>query len=216
LCFFCLISRYNRWLLFWSHFIQLLITEFINDSSFWFECFTFHKHYKWQWNFEVFINSTECLSLSSHLPLHSQIQTSSSYQILCKRKKAMSKKSLVKLFLCTYVCKIIYFKFKISWLKMLCLYILGQNCLHLTLEPYLSSETFSSRYEKLPNIVIHACKNITERMNLLKTCGQQIWLCLFTFRPIASKHPKALKSLTKIVTLSWLGGAEVTHPLWVQ
>jgi len=43
-------------------------------------------------------------------------------------------------------------------------------------------------------------------------CGPQILLCLFTLRPIASKQ---LNSLTTINTLSWLGGAEVTHPLWV-
>jgi len=36
---------------------------------------------------------------------------------------------------------------------------------------------------------------------------------LFTFRPIASKQ---LHSLITVVTLSGLGGAEVTHPLWVQ
>ena len=42
---------------------------------------------------------------------------------------------------------------------------------------------------------------------------QQIWLCLFTFQPIASKQ---LNGLTTIDTLSWLGGAVVTHPLWVQ
>jgi len=34
----------------------------------------------------------------------------------------------------------------------------------------------------------HAYKNITEKMNLLKMCGLQIWLCLFMFRPIASKQ----------------------------
>jgi len=45
---------------------------------------------------------------------------------------------------------------------------------------------YSRKYEKLPNIVIHACKNITEKMYLLKMSGPQIWLCLFTFRPIAS------------------------------
>jgi len=43
--------------------------------------------------------------------------------------------------------------------------------------------------------------------------GPQIWLCLFTIRPIASKK---LNDLTTIDTLSWLGGAVVTHPLWVQ
>ena len=43
--------------------------------------------------------------------------------------------------------------------------------------------------------------------------GPQIWLCKFTFRPIA---PKKLNGWTTINTLSWLGGAVVTHPLWVQ
>ena len=73
-------------------------------------------------------------------------------------------------------------------LKMLCLYLLGQNCLHLSFYPYLSSETFSCKYEKLLNIVIHACKNVTEKMNLLKMSGPQIRLCLFTFRSIVSKQ----------------------------
>jgi len=50
-------------------------------------------------------------------------------------------------------------------------------------------------------------------MYLLKMSGPQIWLCLFTFRPIASKQ---LNGLTTIDILSWLGGAVVTHPLWVQ
>ena len=43
--------------------------------------------------------------------------------------------------------------------------------------------------------------------------GPQIWLCLFTFRPITSKQ---LNGLTTIDTVSWLGGAVLTHPLWVQ
>jgi len=50
-------------------------------------------------------------------------------------------------------------------------------------------------------------------MYLLKMFGPQICLCLFTFRPIA---PKQLNSFTSVDTLSWLGGAVVTHPLWVQ
>jgi len=48
-------------------------------------------------------------------------------------------------------------------LKMLGLYLLGQNCLHLTFEQYLGTETYSRKYEKLPNIVILTCKNITEK-----------------------------------------------------
>ena len=44
-------------------------------------------------------------------------------------------------------------------------------------------------------------------------CGQQIWLCLFTFRPIASEQ---LNSSTTIGNLSWLSSAVVTHLLWVR
>jgi len=41
----------------------------------------------------------------------------------------------------------------------------------------LGSETYSRNKEKPLNIVTHACKNITEKMNLLKMCGLQIRLC---------------------------------------
>jgi len=51
------------------------------------------------------------------------------------------------------------------------------------------------------------------RKKMLKMCGPQIRLCLFTFRLIVSKW---LNSLTTIDTLSLIGGAEVTHPLWVR
>jgi len=60
---------------------------------------------------------------------------------------------------------------------------------------------------------MRACKNITEKMNLLKMCGSQIRLCLFTFWPIASKQ---LNSSTTINTLSLLGGNVATHQLWLQ
>ena len=82
---------------------------------------------------------------------------------------------------------------------MLCLYLVGQGCLRLTFKPYLSSKTYSRKYEKLPNIATRACKHMREKTNLLKMCGPQIRLCLFTFRPIASKH---LNSLTTIVFFS--------------
>jgi len=52
----------------------------------------------------------------------------------------------------------LFYKFPFQQLKMLDLYLLGQNCLHLTFKPYLSSETYSRNYEKLPNIVVHACE----------------------------------------------------------
>jgi len=73
------------------------------------------------------------------------------------------------------------------------------SCPVLSFSSYLSSETYCRKYENLPNIVIHACKNMTEKMNLLKMSGPQIRLCLFTFRPIASKQ---LDSLLTIDTLS--------------
>jgi len=94
-------------------------------------------------------------------------------------------------------------------LKMLGLYLLGQNCLHLTFEQYLGRETYSRKYEILPNIVILACKNITENIFLLKMSGPQIWLCLFTFfiYVIASKQ---LNGLTTIDTVSCLGSAVVS------
>jgi len=65
--------------------------------------------------------------------------------------------------------------------KMLGLYLLGQNCLHLTFEQYLSSETYSHKYKKLSNIVILACKIITEIMYLLKMSGPQCPLALFIY-----------------------------------
>jgi len=65
-----------------------------------------------------------------------------------------------------YVIKILadfYRSKSAEYLKMLDLYLLGQKYLHLTFEPYLSSETYSRKYEKLPNIVVHACKILQKR-----------------------------------------------------
>jgi len=64
-------------------------------------------------------------------------------------------------------------------LKMLCLYLLGQNCLHLTFKPYLSSETYSRQYEKLPSIVVHACKILQKNVFV-----ENVWpvnLALFVY-----------------------------------
>jgi len=63
----------------------------------------------------------------------------------------------------------------------------------------LSRQTYFRKYEKLPNIVIHACKNIAEKLYLLNMCGPRIRHCLLTFRTIASKQ---LNSLTTIDILS--------------
>jgi len=62
---------------------------------------------------------------------------------------------------------------------MLWLYLLGQNCLHLTFEQNLSSETYSRKYEKLPNIVILACKKYRKNAFV-----QNVWpanLALFIY-----------------------------------
>jgi len=48
---------------------------------------------------------------------------------------------------------------------------------------------------------------ILQKMYLLKMSGPHIWLCLFTFRLIASKQ---LNGLNTIASLSWFGGAVVT------
>ena len=59
------------------------------------------------------------------------------------------------------------------------LYLLGQNCLHLTFKPYLSSETYSRKYEKLPNIVVHACKILQKKVFV-----ENVWpanLALFVY-----------------------------------
>ena len=64
-------------------------------------------------------------------------------------------------------------------LKMLDLYLLGQNCLHLAFKPYLSSETYSRKYEKLPNIVVHARKILQKNVFV-----ENVWpanLALFVY-----------------------------------
>jgi len=55
---------------------------------------------------------------------------------------------------------------------------------------------------------MHAKNDRKKATTLLKRCGPQIWLCLFTFRPITLKQ---LKSLTLIGKFSCLGGLYVTH-----
>jgi len=77
------------------------------------------------------------------------------------------------------LCPFLSFWSSHTTLKMLCLYLLGQNCLHLTFKPYLSGETNCRQYEKLPSIVVRACKILQK--NLLKMSGPQIWLCLFVY-----------------------------------
>ena len=98
---------------------------------------------------------------------------------------------------------------------MLCLYILGHNCLNITFWPYLSSETYSRKYEKLPNIVRHACKNMREKKWICWKClARKFGFVYLRFDPL--RRNSYLKSLLTIDTLSWVGGAVVTHPIWVQ
>jgi len=57
--------------------------------------------------------------------------------------------------------------------KMLCLYP-WTRIVHLTFKLYLSSEPYSRKNEKLPNIVTHACYSITENSVACKSD----WVCL--------------------------------------
>ena len=62
---------------------------------------------------------------------------------------------------------------------MLCLYLLGPNCLHLTFKPYLSSQAYSRQYEKLPSIVVNACEILQKKVFV-----ENIWpanLALFVY-----------------------------------
>jgi len=64
------------------------------------------------------------------------------------------------------------------------MYLLGQHCLHVTFKLMkgkalrkhsLHVKTAASvllKYEKLPNIAIHACKNITEKNDFV----ENVWL----------------------------------------
>ena len=94
---------------------------------------------------------------------------------------------------------------------MLCLYLLGQNCLHLTSLPYLGSETYSRKYVKLPNIVIHACKCITEKCICWKCVARKFGFVYLRFDPLCRNSYMAW-----LDTLSWFVSAVITHPLWVQ
>ena len=69
-------------------------------------------------------------------------------------------------------------------LKMLDLYLLGQNCLHLTFKPYLSSETYSRKCEKLPNIVVLACKILQKRCICWKCLARKFGFVCLRFDPL--------------------------------
>ena len=66
---------------------------------------------------------------------------------------------------------------------------LDQNCLHLSFKPYTSNKSYSRKYVKQTNVLIHAFQNITEK------CGQQTWLCLFTFLPMTLTQVNNLTSI---------------------
>jgi len=69
-------------------------------------------------------------------------------------------------------------------LKMLCLYLLGQNCLHLTFKPYLSSETYSRQYEKLPSIVVYACTLLHKKCICWKCLARKFGFVCLRFDPL--------------------------------
>jgi len=53
----------------------------------------------------------------------------------------------------------------------------GQNCLHITFKPYLSSESYAYKYEKLPNIIVMVIlsKHLFSGPNILYVKGFTIW-----------------------------------------
>jgi len=71
-----------------------------------------------------------------------------------------------------------------TFLKMLRLYLLGQNFLHLTFKPYLSSETYSRQYEKLPSIVVHACKILQKKCICWKCLARKFGFVFLRFDPL--------------------------------
>ena len=81
-------------------------------------------------------------------------------------------------------------KIHIYNLKMLCLYLLGQNCLHLTFYPYLSSKTYSCKYEKLPNTSINYLFMHTYIL-------QEKWICWKCVKGNFERDEIFLESLTQ-------------------
>jgi len=77
-------------------------------------------------------------------------------------------------------------------LKMLCLYLLGQKCLYFLFKPYLSSETYSRKYEKLLNIVIHAGKILQKKEYFWKYVARKLGFVYYV-----SPHC--------VETVKWLG-----------
>ena len=92
---------------------------------------------------------------------------------------------------------------------MLCLYLLGQSCLHLTFLPYLGSETYSCKYDKLPNIVIYACKNIKEKKEFVENvlpANSALFIYIST-HCVKKVKRQSLISVDSVVQY-------LTHPLW--
>ena len=81
---------------------------------------------------------------------------------------------------------------------MLDLYLLGQNCLHLTFKPYLRSETYSRKYEKLPNIVVPVCKILQKKCICWKCLA-----CKFGFVCLCFDHC--------VETVKWLDYNRYSH-----
>jgi len=100
------------------------------------------------------------------------------------------KKSFLKIFI--HVAANLCIHYNGLTLKMLDLYLLGQNCLHLTFKPYLSNETYSRKYEKLPDIVVHACKILQKNVFV-----ENVWPA-----NVALFASKQLNGLTTIDNLS--------------
>jgi len=80
------------------------------------------------------------------------------------------------------------------------------------LEPRGTLDSKTDKYEKLPNIVMHACKNITEKMNFLKMCGPQIRLFYLSFETLRRNRQIACRqSLLAVDSVAESRGRNVLH-----
>ena len=69
------------------------------------------------------------------------------------------------------------------------MYLLDQNCLHLILKPYLSSETYFCKYEKLPNIVVHVCKILQKIVFVENIWPANLWWCSGNASALGARGP---------------------------
>jgi len=101
----------------------------------------------------------------------------------------------------------------LTTLKMICMYLLTKIVYILLLHDTKAVNHIPGNMRNLLNMVIRACKYMTDKNGFVEKIGPKMWLYLFMFRPITLKQ---FYSLTAIDTFSWLGCREVTLQTAVQ